>query len=166
MRALEAQVAFHGQAYRQGGDEYMVLLPGMSRELALTFLDELRRKQAALEYPEVPERTTVSIGLCVADPDCPLTDRELREKANTAETFAKQAGRNCIATYRTNQLLFDDLYVAAPTARSQAGELAACAPAASAQNRGVGHGGQTMSQREEPMRQRGGEPRPLLPKDG
>ena len=92
MRSLEAHVAFHGQAYRQGGDEYMILLPGMSRELAITFLDELRHKQAALDYPDVEERTTISVGLCVADPDCPLTDRELREKANAAEAFAKHAG--------------------------------------------------------------------------
>jgi diguanylate cyclase (GGDEF)-like protein len=119
MRSLESHMTFHGQAYRQGGDEYMILLPGMSRDLAIFFLDELRRKQAGLDYPEVPEKTTVSIGLCVADPDCPLTDRELREKANAAEAFAKRAGRNCIATYRNNELLPEDLYVAAPAGREE-----------------------------------------------
>jgi len=117
MRSLEAHVAFHGQAYRQGGDEYLILLPGMSNDLAISFLDELRRKQAALEYPDVQEKTTVSIGLCVADSDSAMTDRELREKANMAEAFAKRAGRDCIATYRNNQLLADDLFVAAPKAR-------------------------------------------------
>ncbi len=117
MRSLEAHVAFHGHAYRQGGDEYIVLLPGLSRDLAVTFLDELRRRQAALEYPGVPERTTVSVGLCVADADCPLTDRELREKANLAEGFAKKSGRNCIATYRGNDFTEESLYVAAPTDR-------------------------------------------------
>lgn len=120
MRSLEAHVAFHGHAYRQGGDEYLILLPGLSRELAVAFLDELRCKQAALEYPGVEERTTVTVGVCVADPDCSLTDRELREKANQAEGFAKRAGRNCIATYRGNPFDADDLYVAAP-----AGELPA-----------------------------------------
>jgi diguanylate cyclase (GGDEF)-like protein len=114
MRTLEAHVAFHGHAYRQGGDEYMLLLPGLSRNLALPFLDELRRKLGELEYPEVPERTTVSIGLCVADPDCPLTDRELREKANLAENFAKRAGRNCIATYRGSEFEPDELGVVTP----------------------------------------------------
>ncbi len=114
MRALEAHVAFHGHAYRQGGDEYMILLPGLSKSLAITFLDELRTRQGDLEYPEIAARTTVSIGLCVADPDCPLTDRELRERANMAEAFAKRAGRNRIATYRGNHLVADELYVAAP----------------------------------------------------
>jgi len=114
MRSLEAHVTFHGQAYRQGGDEYLILLPGMSRDLAITFLDELRQKQAALAFPDMQEKTTVSIGLCVADSDSAMTDRELRDKANAAEAFAKRSGRNCIATYRNNQLLADDLYVAAP----------------------------------------------------
>jgi diguanylate cyclase (GGDEF)-like protein len=113
MRALEAHVSFHGHAYRQGGDEYLLLVPGLSPDLAVVFLDELRRKLGALTYPEVEERTTVSIGLCVADSDCPLTDRELRDRANVAEGFAKREGRNCIATYRGNQLLPADLYVAA-----------------------------------------------------
>jgi diguanylate cyclase (GGDEF)-like protein len=117
MRSLEAHVGFHGHAYRQGGDEYLLVLPGLSTGLAVTFLDELRRKQAELEYPEVQERTTVSIGLCVADPDCPLTDRELREKANQAEGFAKKAGRNCVATYRGKHFEADELYVAAPAVR-------------------------------------------------
>jgi diguanylate cyclase (GGDEF)-like protein len=117
MRALEAHVAFHGHAYRQGGDEYLAILPGLSRDLAVLFLDELRRKLGELEYPDVPERTTVSVGVCVADADCPLTDRELRDRANRAEAFAKQAGRNCIATYRGGQLAEDELYVAAPARR-------------------------------------------------
>jgi diguanylate cyclase (GGDEF)-like protein len=117
MRCLEAHVAFHGHAYRQGGDEYLILLPGLSKELAVAFLDELRRKLGQLDYPEVTERTTVSIGLCVADPDCPLTDRELREKANQAEAFAKRAGRNCIASYRSHQLANNELYVAAPVSQ-------------------------------------------------
>jgi hypothetical protein len=50
----------------------------------------------------------------VADSDCPLTDRELRDRANTAEAFAKKAGRNCIATYRGGEFEADALYVAAP----------------------------------------------------
>jgi diguanylate cyclase (GGDEF)-like protein len=117
MRSLEAHVAFHGQAYRQGGDEFLILLPGLSCHLAVTFLDELRRKQAELEYPEVAQRTTVSMGLCVADVDCPLTDRELRERANLAEAFAKRSGRNCIATFNGNQLVAEELYIAAPNGK-------------------------------------------------
>src|SRR5207253_7063836 len=98
-QTLEAHVFHHGHAYRQGGEEYLVLLPSLSRALAIRFLDELRCKLAALTYPGIEERTTVSIGLCVVLPDCPLTDRELLQHANRAEQFAKKEGKNRIATF-------------------------------------------------------------------
>lgn len=53
MQTVEAHVYHHGFAYRQGGDEYLVMLPSLSKELAIAFLDELRCKLAALKYPEV-----------------------------------------------------------------------------------------------------------------
>jgi diguanylate cyclase (GGDEF)-like protein len=56
MQALEAHVFHHGYVYRQGGDEYLVLLPSLSRELSIAFLDELRCKLADLSYPEVAEK--------------------------------------------------------------------------------------------------------------
>jgi diguanylate cyclase (GGDEF)-like protein len=114
MQALEAHVYHHGFAYRQGGDEYLVLLPSLSRGLAVAFLDDLRRKLAALQYPEIVGATTVSIGACLAGPDCPLTDRELRDRANQAKEFAKQRGKDCLATYAGTRLLPDELQVVRP----------------------------------------------------
>lgn len=111
MQAIEAHVFHHGYAYRQGGDEYLILLPGLSRPLAIAFLDELRRKLADLVYPDVEEKTTVSIGLCVVDPDCPLTDRELLDRANRAKQFAKRGGKNCIATYRGLRFVEEELEI-------------------------------------------------------
>jgi GGDEF domain-containing protein len=97
MQTMEAHVYHHGQAYRQGGDEYLILLPSLSATLAIEFLDELRCKLAALRYLPIEESTTVSVGLCIAEPDCPLTDRELRDLANKAKKHAKDNGKNCIA---------------------------------------------------------------------
>ncbi|MDZ4796957.1 MAG: GGDEF domain-containing protein [Bryobacteraceae bacterium] len=105
MQAIEAQVFHHGHAYRQGGDEYLILIPSLSRQLAIAFVDELRRNLADLEYPDIKAKTTVSIGMCVVESDCPLTDRELRDRANQAKQFAKEQGRNCIATYKGNPRL-------------------------------------------------------------
>ncbi|MFO0811241.1 MAG: GGDEF domain-containing protein [Gemmataceae bacterium] len=112
MQAIEALVFHHGYAYRQGGDEYLILLPSLSQPLAIGFLDELRRKLAGLSYPDIAERTTVSIGLCVVAPDCPLTDRELLDRANRAKQFAKAHGKNCIATYRGSRLIEQELQIA------------------------------------------------------
>ncbi len=114
MQTLEAHVYHHGFAYRQGGDEYLVLLPSLSQELAIAFLDELRCKLAAVKYSEIEATTTVSIGVCLAEPDCPLTDRELRDRANQAKKFAKDRGKNCIGTYEGPRLVPDELQVVRP----------------------------------------------------
>lgn len=116
MQTLEAHVFHHGYAYRQGGDEYLVIVPSLSRPLAIAFFDELRSKLAELEYPDITGRTTVSIGLCIVDPDCPLTDRELRNRASQAKKYAKEQGKNRIATYKGPRFTADELYIAAPGA--------------------------------------------------
>jgi len=113
MKALEAQVFAHGYAYRYGGDEYVLLLPNLTYELAECFLDNLRRNLADIQYPEgIKERTTVSIGFCYVEPDCPLTDREIEERANKAKNYAKKpGGKNCIATYSGTQFDPDSLHI-------------------------------------------------------
>jgi GGDEF domain-containing protein len=93
---------------------YLLLMPSLSRQLAIAFLDELRQKLAGLDYAEIPEKTTVSIGVCVAEPDCPLTDRELRDRANLAEKRAKKNGKNCIATFCGPRFIEEELHVAKP----------------------------------------------------
>jgi diguanylate cyclase (GGDEF)-like protein len=114
MQTLEAHVYHHGFAYRQGGDEYLVLIPSLSKTLAVAFLDELRCNLAALQYPDISGAPTVSIGVCCAEPDCPLTDRELRERANEAKKFAKGHGKNRIATYEGPRLVPEELRVVRP----------------------------------------------------
>jgi diguanylate cyclase (GGDEF)-like protein len=114
MQTLEAHLYQHGFAYRQGGDEYLVLLPSLSKGLALAFLDELRCKLAALKYPEIDGATTVSIGVCIAEANCSLTDRELRDRANQAKKFAKDKGKNCISTYEGPRLVPEELRVVRP----------------------------------------------------
>lgn len=120
MQALEALVYEHGYAYRYGGDEYIVLLPNLSYELGLHFLDHLRLHLSNIEYREIENRTTVSIGFCCIDSDCPLTDREVEERANKAKNFAKDNGKNRIATYRGSRYENADLYIASPANTSSA----------------------------------------------
>jgi diguanylate cyclase (GGDEF)-like protein len=114
MQTVEAHVFQHGYAYRQGGDEYLILVPSMSRRLSIAFLDELRCKLAELGYPDIEGNTTVSIGLCIVESDCPLTDRELRDRANHAKNFAKKNHKNCIATYDGPRFIEQELKVVAP----------------------------------------------------
>lgn len=114
MQLVEAHLHFHGHAYRQGGDEYLVLLPGFSRNIAIEFLDEVREKVASLTYSQIERKATVSIGVCIAGPDCYLTNREIQEKANKAKERAKREGRNRIATYKGDSYRDEDLEIVRP----------------------------------------------------
>ena len=114
MQTLEAHVFQHGFAYRYGGDEYVIMLPNLSKHLATNFLDALRLNVSRLEYRDIREKTTVSIGFCCVDPDSPLTDRETEELANNAKNFAKDHGKNCIATYKGTSFETSELYVVSP----------------------------------------------------
>ena len=91
--------------YRMSGDEY-ALMPNADRELALAFLSGLRKRVAALTYLGTEKRITLSVGLCIADRDCFLTDEELLERGERAMAFEKEKGRNRIAGYTGN--LFED----------------------------------------------------------
>jgi hypothetical protein len=51
------------------------------------------------------------MGFCVIGPDCELTDLELLEKAGQAKKFAKQQGKNAVATYVGQMFTQDDLRV-------------------------------------------------------
>lgn len=98
MRSLEAFAFGRGHAYLHGGDECVLILPNADRDLAEGELAGLLRRLGSLEYG-VPGRTTVSVGLCVVNPDSALTDREVLELAARAKKFAKENGRNRLAGY-------------------------------------------------------------------
>jgi diguanylate cyclase (GGDEF)-like protein len=106
MRAVEAHIYGHGYAYRFGGDEYALLMPNADAHLALGLVSALRKRVAALRFLGAERGITVSVGLCVADRDCFLTDGELLQKAERAKNFAKKEGRDRVASYSGQ--LFDE----------------------------------------------------------
>jgi diguanylate cyclase (GGDEF)-like protein len=114
MAAFEHHLYFRGFAYRYGGDEYVILMPNANREDAVHLLSGLQRKLASLEYEEITEKPTVSIGLCVVDSECFLTEREIEERAENAKTFAKSSHKNCIATYSGHRFTEEALTVVYP----------------------------------------------------
>ncbi|MCI0637959.1 MAG: GGDEF domain-containing protein [Gemmataceae bacterium] len=99
MRALETHIFGHGFAYRYGGEEYVLLMPNTEINLAMDFLQRLRKRVGTLIFHGVDKSITVSVGLCVADQDCHLTDEELLHRAERAMNFAKAEGKDRIAGY-------------------------------------------------------------------
>src|SRR5581483_6704351 len=79
-------------AYRYGGDEFTVLLPGADRPNAVRFADRVRRQVGAAVSAS---GITTSMGVCEFDPK----NRALQivEKADEAMFLAKRTGGDRIA---------------------------------------------------------------------
>jgi diguanylate cyclase (GGDEF)-like protein len=88
---------YRGDAYRHGGEEFLVLLPNHTPEEVTQFAERLRRKIETEEFfvGQIPVRITVSIGIAFwPKHGGPLID--LIAKANRAEHEAKAKGKNRI----------------------------------------------------------------------
>ena len=103
MSALERFVFGRGFAYREGGDEYLVLLPGATNSEAGHFFDDLREYLKGVTYPIDNPSPTVSIGVCTADASERLTPLQIQQFANKAKAFAKKEGRNRVCGYEKGQ---------------------------------------------------------------
>ncbi len=102
MELMESHLYTHGQGYRYGGDEYILLLPNLSLAMGVGFIKEFQQKLRMITYRGITEKTTVSIGALFVPSDCFLTEREVEDRANRAKNFAKKNGKNCIATFKGN----------------------------------------------------------------
>ncbi len=92
-RALDAQ----GLSFRIGGEEFVVLLPGLDATAAVMTAERLRRAVANLRIPhaaDVGGLATVSIGVACADPGAGHPPEALFVAADAALYAAKKAGRN------------------------------------------------------------------------
>ena len=82
-----------GKAYRYGGEEFALLLPGYSAEEAVGLAERIRKdlEQATLSSKSL--KVTASFGVaCV--PDQAPDSKTLLEKADAALYAAKKGGRN------------------------------------------------------------------------
>ena len=75
----------------------MLLLPNLTDAWAHAFCRGLQARLAETSYAGIERGPTISVGLFVVEPDCPLIDREVLARANEAKNFAKQRERGRIA---------------------------------------------------------------------
>ncbi|MDF2935791.1 MAG: hypothetical protein K0Q90_1164 [Paenibacillaceae bacterium] len=95
-RTLKKLVHTNGVTGRYGGEEFIVLLPGMKLEVARQLAEKLREGIGMLDIPMDGAglvRVTVSLGLAAAAPSMKSVE-ELVDLADAALYRAKAAGRN------------------------------------------------------------------------
>jgi diguanylate cyclase (GGDEF)-like protein len=98
-QTLKEAVRDTNLVFRYGGEEFLLLMPGMEADAAIERAEEIRHRIAALRVQHEGQDlgpVTASIGLACA----PLqTDwHSLVQSADAALLRAKQAGRNCVLT--------------------------------------------------------------------
>jgi diguanylate cyclase (GGDEF)-like protein len=88
----------HGDvAYRFGGEEFSVLLPGADEPTAMLIAERVREAVAAVELPAGIEPVTVSVGVAVDPTPHPMPSgplQDLVEAADSALYVAKRSGRD------------------------------------------------------------------------
>lgn len=91
---------YRGDAYRHGGEEFLVLLPNHTVGEVTQFAERLRGKIEAEQFfvSDISVRITASIGIALW-PQHGGTLDDLIAKANRAEHEAKENGRNRIEFY-------------------------------------------------------------------
>ena len=97
LELVEAWSFNRGHAYRFGGDEYVLLLPNVSRNLAIVMLEELRERVLDARFRAKDVRLSITQGVARVDPECALTDREILTRANAAKAFGKTMRKGSIA---------------------------------------------------------------------
>ena len=93
-RVIQKLIRDSDSAYRYGGEEFIIALPGVDPEMARTVIDRIRTDFAALPhaYPGGALYATFSAGVaCYPDFD---TGENLTEAADYALLEAKRRGRN------------------------------------------------------------------------
>ncbi|KXV05043.1 hypothetical protein CR51_12835 [Caballeronia megalochromosomata] len=86
---------------RFGGEEFVVVLPRVTAEVATVMADAIRQAVQGLQLPHVTseyQRITVSIGGATCNPDEGFAPTQLVEAADAQMYAAKTAGRNRVQT--------------------------------------------------------------------
>lgn len=105
---LRSSFGSQHRIFRFGGEEFVVLLPAMSKELAITALENFRTMVANHNFPQIGQ-VTVSVGVAGTKLCSPV---EILGQADQALYYAKENGRNRVCHFEALQ--FDGLLSAHP----------------------------------------------------
>src|SRR5262245_64004416 len=108
-RLLDGNLPAGAEVIRLGGDEYAVLLPGLSAESALVLMEEIREHFATHPVDGLGEATTASVGVA-ANPPHGATPDALWQAADQALMRAKRDGRDRVAIYVEEKMVLKSNY--------------------------------------------------------
>jgi diguanylate cyclase (GGDEF)-like protein len=99
-KLLRSTARMQDTAARYGGEEMCLVLPGMTRAVAASFAEKLRRLIAGrplMVDGKTPLRVTVSIGVACYERGCVFNHvSHLLKAADLGVYAAKRSGRNCV----------------------------------------------------------------------
>lgn len=108
-RTLEGEVGSKGLLARFGGEEFVILLPNMSKSEALHLAEDIRMNVqhklfeigSDLSLSHIKEHVTIttSVGVSTAPEDCDKPMALIRNADRALYVGAKQKGRNRVAEY-------------------------------------------------------------------
>jgi diguanylate cyclase len=106
---LDRNLPDDAQVLRLGGDEYAVVLPGLSSENAVILFDEIRTHFAAQPIGSAGVHGSASVGIA-SNPPHGTTAEELSRGAGQALMRAKRAGRDQVAIYVEEKMVLKSNY--------------------------------------------------------
>lgn len=100
-RCITEHLRPYDELFRYGGDEFLILLPGVDLEGGRRAIERIRRELAAtplfVDGEGKPVSVTASFGLVMLDPDEDV--EESVDRGDTALLVAKSAGRNRVVSW-------------------------------------------------------------------
>jgi two-component system cell cycle response regulator len=87
---------------RLGGEEFVLVMPDTTNEIALMIADRMRlmiANEPVIISPDVAVSVSVSVGLCVSNSDDQIDGEELLARADQALYKAKESGRNKVVVW-------------------------------------------------------------------
>lgn len=98
-RTIAASTRQGDYAFRYGGEEFVIILPGASQAMGQSFAERLRQRIAESRFSHcaIPIPVTVSIGVALKKPG--MAGQTAFEQADQALYSAKQQGRNRVCSW-------------------------------------------------------------------
>jgi len=81
-------------AARYGGEEFVLVLPGMTRDVALRVCERLRERVASFDWNGIRAGLAVTVSIGIGGAVCPAPLNEVIERADSCLYAAKKGGRN------------------------------------------------------------------------